>query len=194
MDSSNNIIYPSLYNIYYPPLSNKYTYYLESLIPTDLYLWYNCFDLSNNNVSINYFFYTQIIVQLYKAIFGNFTLVGSPFSNQNLKMGNLYLYYLQFLSNGIFKHPYAFQPFEKNKSIKKIVNHSLDSLMKKFHNTDFIINILKDNFINNNNFFITNGDVLQFSLIINSPNLNYNIKIPTSTWIITIPILANNRI
>ena len=51
MDSSNNIICNSLYNIYYPPITNKYTYYLESLSPTDLHLWYNCFDYSNNNIT-----------------------------------------------------------------------------------------------------------------------------------------------
>tara|TARA_B100001029_G_C14927289_1_gene375533 strand:- start:197 stop:781 length:585 start_codon:yes stop_codon:yes gene_type:complete len=194
MDSSNNIIYPSLYNIYYPPLTNKYTYYLESLTPTDLHLWYNCFDYSNNNISINYFYYTQIIVQLYKAIFGNFTLIGKPFSNHNLKMGNLYLYYLQFLSNGIFKHPYAFQPFENNKSIKKTINNSLEHLMKKCHHSEFIINLLKTNFINNQKIVINNGDTLQFEITLISPKLNYNIKIPTSTWIITIPILAINNI
>lgn len=190
MDSSNNIICNSLYNIYYPPITNKYTYYLESLSPTDLHLWYNCFDCSNNNISINYFYYTQIIVQLYKAIFGNFNLVGKPFSYDKLKLGNFYLYYLQFLSNGIFRHPYAFQPFQNNKSIKNTINHNLEHLMNKFHNTEFIIDILKSNFIDNKKININNGDTLQFEITIASPKLNYEIKVPYSTWIITIPILA----
>tara|TARA_B100001142_G_scaffold107914_1_gene109805 strand:- start:65 stop:640 length:576 start_codon:yes stop_codon:yes gene_type:complete len=190
MDSSNNIIYNSLYNIYYPTITNKYTYYLESLSPTDLHLWYNCFDYSNNNISINYFYYTQIIIQLYKAIFGNFNLVGKPFSYDKLKLGNFYLYYLQFLSNGIFRHPYAFQPFQNNKSIKNTINHNLEHLMNKFHNTEFIIDILKSNFIDNEKININNGDVLQFEITITSPKLNYAIQIPPSTWIITIPILA----
>tara|TARA_Y100000389_G_scaffold205128_1_gene263690 strand:- start:11272 stop:11847 length:576 start_codon:yes stop_codon:yes gene_type:complete len=190
MDSSNNIIYTSLYNIYYPPITNKYTYYLESLSPTDLHLWHNCFDYSNNNISINYFYYTQIIVQLYKAIFGNFNLVDKPFSYDKLKLGNFYLYYLQFLSNGIFRHPYAFQPFQNNKSIKNTINHNLEHLMNKFHNPEFIIDILKSNFIDNKKININNGDVLQFEITITSPKLNYVIQIPPSTWIITIPILA----
>ena len=44
MDSS-IILFAIPYIIFITPITNKYTYYLESF-STDLHLWYNCFDYS----------------------------------------------------------------------------------------------------------------------------------------------------
>jgi len=118
IDYSNNIIYPSLFNYNYPNDSSNNHFFLEAMNISDIQLWKNSFnyDLSHN-IIINYKYLSKLLLDLKKCITNNLHFAGNSFSNKQLVLGNIYLYYIQFVSNVIFNVPTAFQPFLLNKKL-----------------------------------------------------------------------------
>ena len=102
IDSSNNIIYPSLFNYTYPNDSSNNHFFLEAITISDIQLWKNSFNYdTSNNIIINYKYLSKLLLDLKKCITNNLHFAGNSFSNKQLVLGNIYLYYVQFISNFI---------------------------------------------------------------------------------------------
>ena len=193
IDSSNNIIYPSLFNYNYPNKSSDNHFFLEAMTVSNINLWKNCFnyDISQNLV-INYKYLSKLLLDLKKCVINNLHFAGNSFSDKQLVLGNIYLYYIQFVSNIIFNVPNAFQPFLLNKKLKKSIMKFVDSLIDSFYDKHNLETFIKNQFtIDSSNNIIFNVSCIQFSIEIPSNIINFGenkFTIPTSIWCINIII------
>lgn len=198
IDYSNNIIYPSLFNYNYPNDSSNNHFFLEAMNISDIQLWKNSFnyDLSHN-IIINYKYLSKLLLDLKKCITNNLHFAGNSFSNKQLVLGNIYLYYIQFVSNVIFNVPTAFQPFLLNKKLKKSIMKFVDTLIDSFYDKPNLDTFIKNQFdIDSSNNIIFNIACIQFSIEIPSNIIKLGdkkITIPRSLWSINIIIGNSNQ-
>ena len=78
IDSSNNIIYPSLFNFNYPNKSSDNHFFLESMTVSNINLWkcsFNC-DVSHN-ILIDYKYLSKLLLDLKKCITNNLHFAGN---------------------------------------------------------------------------------------------------------------------
>ena len=193
IDSSNNIIYPSIFNINYENSSQNNHFFLESVTVSDNKLWKNSFsyDISKNLI-INYKHLSKLLINIKKCITDKLHFAGHSFSNKHLILGNIYLYYIQFVSNVIFNVPTAFQPFLSNKKLKKSILKFVDELVESFYNINDLDNFIQNNFnLDSSNNLIIDVSCIEFVLIVPSNIVNFGnnkINIPSTTWSINIII------
>ena len=193
IDSSSNIIYPSIFNINYKNLSQKNHFFLESISVSNNKLWKNSFSYdTSDNLIINHKFLSKLLIELKQIITGKLHFAGHSFSNKSLILGNIYLYYIQYVSNFIFKVPTAFQPFLLNKKLKNSIINFVDILIESFYDNTNLDNFIKNKFtIDSSKNIIFDVSCLEFILTVPSNTIRFgNDKfiIPTSNWSINIII------
>ena len=117
------------------------------------------------NLLINYKNLSKLLLDLKKCVINNLHFAGNSFSNKQLVLGNIYLYYIQFVSNIIFNVPNAFQPFLLNKKLKKSIMKFVDSLIDSFYDKHNLETFIKNQFtIDSSNNIIFNVSCIQFLL------------------------------
>ena len=135
---------------------------------------------------------SKLLLNIRNSITGKLHFAGHSFSNKNLILGNIYLYYVQFISNFIFKVPTAFQPFLLNKKLKKSILSFVEQLIESFYDINDLDNFIKNNFtIDSSNNLIIDVSCIEFILTIPSNTIsigNDKYIIPSSTWSINIII------
>ena len=192
-DISDNIIYPSYFNLKYEDKEN--TFYLESLTLSDLKLWKKSllFD-SSNNITIQHREFSKLIMNLKACLTDKLLLVHKSFTNKPLILGNIFLYYCQYLSQCVFNNPFTIEPFTQNQEIKNKFYAFIDSFINSFYDKEYLDKFINNNFKNNSSKIVLCVSPLLFNIFIPSTTINFftdNYTIPESNWIIT--ILIGNR-
>ena len=143
-DISNNIIYPSHFNLNYEDKEN--TFFLESLTITKINNWKNSISTDiSNNIVLNHKNFSKLLIELKSCLTSQSILVHKSFTNKPLILGNIFLYYCQYLSQCIFNNPFTIEPFSRNKEIKKSFFTFIDCFINSFYDKEYL-----DKFINNN--------------------------------------------
>jgi len=97
-DISNNIIYPSHFNLNYEDKEN--TFFLESLTITKINNWKNSISTDiSNNIVLNHKNFSKLLIELKSCLTSQSIFVHKSFTNKPLILGNIFLYYCQYLSN-----------------------------------------------------------------------------------------------
>ena len=192
-DISDNIIYSSLFDIKYNNKISNNHFFLESINVSDIKLWKKSFHYdSSNNLIIDNKYLSKLLFNLKKCITCNLHFAGKSFSNKKLILGNIYLYYIQFISNYIFKVPTAFQPFMLNKKLKTSIFKFVDNLIDSFYDIQNLDSFIKNKFnFDSSNNIIFDVSCIEFLLTIPSNTINFGNKkfnIPQSIWSINIII------
>ena len=66
---------------------------------SDISLWKNSFSIDNsNNIIISHKNFSKLIINLKNCLTDKALLVSTSFSNKEVVLGNIYMYYIQFLS------------------------------------------------------------------------------------------------
>jgi len=193
MSIPNNIIqYKSCFN-FNDISSNPLTFFFESLSFAKLYLWTQSFsyDISSNKFKYNHKFLSKLLLNLNKSLKGNLNIYGHSFSKNDLVLGNLYLYYIQFISNYLFGHPEAYEPFKNDDIIKKAISNGIESITDSFYDENYLSTFLRNNFLFDNNLIFKHLDIIEFNVVI--PRLpiffgKTQITIPKTNWIIKVLI------
>ena len=193
MSIPNNIInYKSCFN-FKDVSSNPLTFFLESLsfINIDFMKKSFFYDISSNKIDCNYKYLSKLVLNINKCLKGNLNIYGHSFSEKDLVLGNLYLYYIQFVSNYLFGHPEAYEPFKNDDIIKKSINNALESVSDKFYDKTHLYNFLQKNFIINNQLTFNHLDILEFQVTLPRFPISFGFKqitIPETNWIIKVLI------
>ena len=196
MSIPNNIIqYKSCFN-FKDISSNPYTFFMEALSFSKLNLWKNSFsyDASNNKVKYNYKNMSKLLVNLNKSLKGNLNMYGHSFSKNDLVLGNLYLYYIQFISNYLFGHPEAYEPFKNDDIIKKAIFDSFVSITDSFYDEKAMEDFLKNNFLKDNQLIFEHLDIIEFNIKLPCFPVFFGrtkITIPKTDWILKVLITDN---
>ena len=189
-DISNNIIYPSLFKINYEDRKN--TFYLESLTLSNLKLWKNSILIdSSNNITIQHREFSKLIMDLKACLTGELLYVSKSFTNKPLVLGNIFLYYCQYLSQCVFNNPFTIEPFIQNQILKKSIFSFIDSLINSFYNKEYLDKFINNFFTNKNDKLNIVSSSIQFKIIIPTSKINVftdNYIIPETHWNITILI------
>jgi len=192
-DISDNIIYPSFFKINYEDKKN--TFYLESLTLSNLKLWKNSILIdSSNNITIQHREFSKLIMNLKACLTDKLLLVHKSFTNKPLILGNIFLYYCQYLSQCVFNNPFTIEPFTQNQEIKNKFYAFIDSFINSFYDKEYLDKFINNNFKNNSSKIVLCVSPLLFNIFIPSTTINFftdNYTIPESNWIIT--ILIGNR-
>ena len=196
MSIPNNIIqYKSCFN-FEDVSSNPYTVFLEALSLSVLNRWKDSFsyDISSNELKYNYKNMSKLLINLNKSLKGNLNMYGRSFSKNDLVLGNLYLYYIQFISNYLFGHPEAYEPFKNDDIIKKALSRSFESIIDSFYEKEYLNSFLKENFLKENELVFNHLDIIEFN--IKMPRLPIffglnQITIPETNWILKVLISEN---
>lgn len=189
-DISNNIIYPSFFKINYEDKQN--TFYLESLTLSNLKLWKKSILIdTSNNITVQHKEFSKLIINLKACLTEKLLLVNNSFTNKPLLLGNIFLYYCQYLSQHVFNNPYTIEPFMQNKILKKSFFSFIDNLIDSLYNKEYLDKFIVSNFKNNSEKIVLCTSHLQFNIFIPSTTINFvsdNYTIPESNWNITILI------
>ena len=189
-DISNNIIYPSFFKINYEDKQN--TFYLESLTLSNLKLWKKSILIdTSNNITVQHKEFSKLIINLKACLTEKLLLVNNSFTNKPLLLGNIFLYYCQYLSQHVFNNPYTIEPFMQNKILKKFFFSFIDNLIDSLYNKEYLDKFIVSNFKNNSEKIVLCTSHLQFNIFIPSTTINFvsdNYTIPESNWNITILI------
>jgi|UniRef100_A0A6C0IUF5 hypothetical protein len=189
-DISNNIIYPSFFKINYEDTKN--TFYLESLTLSNLKLWKKSILIdTSNNITVQHKEFSKLIINLKACLTEKLLLVNNSFTNKPLLLGNIFLYYCQYLSQHVFNNPYTIEPFMQNKILKKSFFSFIDNLIDSLYNKEYLDKFIVSNFKNNSEKIVLCTSHLQFNIFIPSTTINFvsdNYTIPESNWNITILI------
>ena len=176
--------------------SNPFTFFLESLTFIDLKLMKKSFsyDISCNNFNCNYKFLSKLLINLNKSLKGNLNMYGRSFSKNDLVLGNLYLYYIQFISNYLFGHPEAYEPFKNDDIIKKALFNSFESITDSFYEEEYLNRFLKENFLKENELVFNHLDIVEFNIKMPRFPIFFGlnqITIPETNWILKVLISDN---
>ena len=189
-DISDNIIYPSYFNLKYEDKEN--TFYLESLTLSDLKLWKKSLLIdSSNNITIQYREFSKLIMNLKPCLTDKLLLVHKSFTNKPLILGNIFLYYCQYLSQCVFNNPFTIEPFTQNQEIKNKFYAFIDSFINSFYDKEYLDKFINNNFKNNSDKIVLCVSPLHFNIFIPSTRINFcdnSFLIPETNWIITILI------
>jgi hypothetical protein len=193
MSIPNNIInYKSCFK-FNDVSSNPFTFFLESLTFLDLNLMRKSFsyDMSSNNIECDYKNLSKLLLNLNKCLKGNLNIYGHSFSEKDLVLGNLYLYFIQFVSNYLFGHPEAYEPFKNDDIIKKAISNALENVSDDFYDNDKLNTFLKNNFFINGKLTFKHLDIIEFQINLPRFPIFFGLKqitIPHTTWIIKVLI------
>ena len=193
MSIPDNIInYKSCFN-FNDISSNPYTFFLESLsfIKLDLMKESFSYDISSNNINCDYKNLSKLVLNLNKCLKGNLNIYGHSFSEKDLVLGNLYLYYIQFVSNYLFGHPEAYEPFKNDDIIKKAISNAIENIGDIFYDKDKLNKFLKNNFFINNELTFNHLDIIEFEINLPRFPIFFGLKqitIPKTGWIIKVLI------
>jgi hypothetical protein len=187
MSIPNNIIqYKSCFN--FSDISNNpYVFFLEALSFSNKKLWEDSFkyDISNNKIICNHKYLSKLLFNLNKILKGNLNIYGHSFSKNDLVLGNLYLYYIQFISNYLFGHPEAYEPFKNDDIIKKALTQSIESISDSFYEENVLFKFMKKNFLVQRKLTFNHLDIVEFQIIIPDTPIFFGkekITIPKTFW------------
>lgn len=193
MSIPDNIInYKSCFN-FNDISSNPYTFFLESLsfISLDLMKKSFSYDISSNEINCNYKYLSKLLLNLNKCLKGNLNIYGHSFSEKDLVLGNLYLYYIQFVSNYLFGHPEAYEPFKNDDIIKKAISNAIESIGDIFYDKNKLNRFLKNNFFINNKLTFNHLDIMEFEITLPCFPIFFGLKqitVPKTNWVIKVLI------
>ena len=178
-DISNNIIYPSFFKINYEDTKN--TFYLESLTLSNLKLWKKSILIdTSNNITVQHKEFSKLIINLKACLTEKLLLVNNSFTNKPLLLGNIFLYYCQYLSQHVFNNPYTIEPFMQNKILKKSFFSFIDNLIDSLYNKEYL---------NEDHYFFTVGYIgIPIYLSIKNNHLSLEHTHPPHEY-----ILSNNK-
>lgn len=173
--------------------SNPFTFFLESLTFIDLELMKKSFsyDISSNKFNCNYKFLSKLLLNLNKSLKGNLNVYGHSFSKNDLVLGNLYLYYIQFISNYLFGHPEAYEPFKNDDIIKNAISKAFENVGDSFYEYEYLQTFLRKNFLINNQLIFKHLDIIEFQVNLPQFPVFFGIKhitIPQTSWVIKVLI------
>ena len=176
--------------------SNPYTFFLESLSFLKLNLMKKSFsyDVSSNNIVCDYKNLSKLLLNLNKCLKGNLNIYGHSFSEKDLILGNLYLYFIQFVSNYLFGHPEAYEPFKNDDIIKKALFDSFESITDSFYEEEYLNRFLKENFLKENELVFNHLDIIEFNIKMPRFPIFFGlnqITIPETNWILKVLISEN---
>jgi len=193
MSIPDNIIhYKSCFN-FNDISSNPLTFFLESLsfINLDIIKKSFSYDISSNKFNCNYKYLSKLILNINKSLKGNLNIYGHSFSKNDLVLGNLYLYYIQFVSNYLFGHPEAYEPFKNEHIIKSAMSNAFETIGDAFYDDNYLQNFLKTNFFINNQLIFKHLDIIEFRVDLPKFPILFattKIIIPKTNWIIKVLI------
>jgi hypothetical protein len=193
MSIPDNIIhYKSCFN-FNDVSSNPLTFFLESLSFIKLNIIKKSFsyDISSNKFNCNYKCLSKLLFNINKSLKGNLNIYGHSFSKNDLILGNLYLYYIQFVSNYLFGHPEAYEPFKNDDIIKKAISNAFESIGDNFYEDHYLQNFLRKNFFINNQLTFKHLDIIEFQVDLPRFPIFFGttqITIPKTNWIIKVLI------
>ncbi len=192
----NNINYPSIFNINNSNNDISECYVLEATQNIPFHLLDNSLSLDISSIKINYPNMCKFTLKILNILSTKLHFSGKSFSNVPLLLGDLTMYYTQYLANTIFKHPHATEPFTNCINLSNDINKAFEDLISIFFNP---INL--ENFIRKSknikkkeklNILFKKGDILQFDIFINSPKFTNkelsDLKINDTLWKINILI------
>lgn len=193
-DISDNIIYPSYFNLNYEDKEN--TFFLESLTITKINTWKKSISTDiSNNIVLNHQNFSKLLIELKSCLTSQCVLVHKSFTNKPLILGNIFLYYCQYLSQCVFNNPFTIEPFSRNKEIKKSFFTFIDCFINSFYDKEYLDKFINNNFKDNSNNILFNIKPLSFKINLPSNKLTFFDKsfiIPNTFWIIT--VLLGNEI
>ena len=187
MSIPNDIIqYKSFFN-FQDISNNPYVFFLEALTLSNKEQWEKAFeyDISNNKIICNHKYLSKLLLNLNKILKGNLNMYGHSFSKNDLVLGNLYLYYIQFISNYLFGHPEAYEPFKNDDIIKKAISHSIESISDSFYDDNILFNFMKKNFLVQRKLTFNHLDIVEFQIVIPKTPVFFGqqkITIPKTFW------------
>lgn len=191
----NNINYPSIFNINNSTSDISECYILEATTNIPIHLIEKSVSLDTSSIKINYPNMCKFTLKILNILSTKLHFSGNSFSKVPLLLGDLTLYYIQYLANVIFKHPHATEPFINSINLSKEINTSFEDLIAIFFDSSSLENFIrKTKNIKQGElkYLFKKGDVLQFDIIINSPNFKNkelaDIKINDTLWKINILI------
>ena len=193
MSIPDNIIqYKSVFN-FCDTSSNPLTFFLEGLSFSKVESWRKSFsyDKEKDKIICNHKYLSKLIIELNNILKGNLNIYGHSFSKNDLVLGNLYLYYIQFVSNYLFGHPEAYEPFRYDDIIKNSIKEGFESICDNFYNEEYLLKFLKKNFLQDEKLVFKDLDVLEFQVNINNIPISFGkikLTIPKTYWIIKILI------
>ena len=76
--------------------------------------------------------------------------ISKSFTNKPLILGNIFLYYCQYLSQCVFSNPFTIEPFTRNIEIKKSSLHLL-IVLNSFYDKEYLDKFINNNFKDNSN-------------------------------------------
>ena len=161
-----------------------------------LNLWKDSFsyDISGDELKYNYKNMSKLLINLNKSLKGNLNMYGRSFSKNDLVLGNLYLYYIQFISNYLFGHPEAYEPFKNDDIIKKALFNSFESITDSFYEEEYLNRFLKENFLKENELVFNHLDIVEFNIKMPRFPIFFGlnqITIPETNWILKVLISDN---
>ena len=137
---------------------------------------------------------SKLLLNLNKSLKGNLNMYGRSFSKNDLVLGNLYLYYIQFISNYLFGHPEAYEPFKNDDIIKKALFNSFESITDSFYEEEYLDHFLKGNFLKENKLIFNHLDIIEFNIKMPRFPIFFGlnqITIPETNWILKVLISEN---
>jgi hypothetical protein len=161
--------------------------------------------LKDGRIIVDYNHFGEVCCDIQKVFSGTFNYVGENFSKIPLVIGTIQNYLYQYISNCVFGYPNVFAAIQNMPEI----NNTIDSLPKKLISNlkessvlqsfyhDFVEEICSGKEDFKHNFLFRKKNVIEFSLFIKSPNINFNssdalkkyvseeivnIDIPMSLW------------
>ena len=194
-----NINYPSIFNINIDSkIDISECYILEATNSLPLYLLKDSVVLDGSSIQINYPNMCKLTLKILNLLSTKLHFSGNSFSKVPLLLGDLTLYYTQYLANVIFKHPHATEPFSNSINLNNEINRAFDQMIQIFFDkANFELFLKKNHNITSFNSFNKSlfkiGDILQFDIFIKSPifknDILKNLIIKDTIWKINILIL-----
>ena len=185
-----NINYPSIFNINSNNTDISECYILEATTNIPFHLIHNAVSLDASSIKINYPNMCKFTLKILNILSTKLHFSGNSFSKVPLLLGDLTLYYTQYLANAIFEHPHATEPFINSINLSNDINKAFEELISIFFDHVSLEHFIRKsrNFNNNDKlkFLFKKGDILQFDIIINSPNFKnqelFDVKINNTLW------------
>ena len=168
-----NINYPSIFNININNTDISECYILEATTNIPFHLIHNSVSLDSSSIKINYPNMCKFTLKVLNILSTKLHFSGNSFSKVPLLLGDLTMYYTQYLANIIFGHPHATEPFINSISLSNEINKAFEKLISIFFDNVSLENFIRESRKIGKKEKIKNlfkkGDILQFDIIINSP-------------------------
>lgn len=138
--------------------------------------------LNEGRLVLDYEYFGEVCCDIQKVFSGTFNYVGENFSKLPLVIGTIQNYLYQYISNCIFGLPNVFAAIQNMPEINNIIEALPKKLISNLKETsvlqslyhDFVEDICSDKEKIKHNFLFRKKNVIEFSLFLKSPDINFN--------------------